>query len=205
MLGISRQGKTCKDGEEMFKQLMDKHKGMTACVLGKGPSLVKYKPIENEIVIGVNDVGNTIPVDYSITTDGFKPGVLGKARIARLTALPHREGFSYDPETEVWFLHCDDLNRDGGSLKYYSKGKVAHSRWLYTCSSSAQPAVHLAWYLGCWKLRMFGIDGGSGYAPGMIEHEDKDYKNPERFTAFLKDTIAVADYYFRNCWTREHV
>jgi len=181
---------------------MNRHEGAKAYVLGKGPSLVKYKPEPGSIVIGVNDVGNTIPVHYSVTTDGFKPGVLGKAMIARLTALPHRHGFNYDPKTEVWFLHCDDVNRDGGSARL-NKRQVAATRRLYCCSSSAQPAVHLAWYLGCTSLHMCGIDGGSGYAPGMIEHVDEKYNNPDRFTFMLKDTLRIANHCFGGRITRE--
>jgi len=181
---------------------MDKHKGEKAYVLGKGPSLERFTKPDDGIVIGVNDVGNTIHTHYSVTTDGFKPGVLGNAEYARLTALPHRQGFAYDPDSEIWFLHCDDLNRDGGSA-LLSKAQVAHSRRLYTCSSSAQPAVHLAWYLGCSELRMYGIDGGTGYAPGMIEHPDQDYSRPDRFTFMLRDTIRLANHLFGNRWTRE--
>jgi len=182
-----------------FRKLMNAHEGKAAVVLGKGPSLDKYEPIEGPIIIGVNDVGNTIPVDYSVTTDGFKPGVLGKAKLAKLTAIPNRAGFDYN-EDEVWFLHCDDTG-DGGPSRL-AREDVAESRWLYTCSSSAQPAIHLAWYLGCTYLHMFGIDGGRGYAKGMIEHEEKDYNHPDRFTKYINSTLRIANICFGNRWER---
>lgn len=184
-----------------FKELMNSHHKHKAYVLGKGPSLAGWERPDDSVVIGVNDVGNFHPVDYSVTTDGFKPGVLGAAKIARLTALPNRGGMDHDKTTEMWFLHCDDLRRDGYACRF-DRETIARTRWLYTCSGSAQPAIHLAWYLGCTELELVGIDGGKGYAKGMVDHADDQYNHPDRFTHMLADTLRVANFCFGKRWTR---
>ena len=44
----------------------------------------------------------------------------------------------------------------------WSRRRLALLPWLYVHDSSVQPAIHLAWYLGCTGLMLVGIDGGCG-------------------------------------------
>jgi hypothetical protein len=182
-----------------FESLMDKHKDREAWILGKGPSLDLYKEKMSRgcVIIGVNNVGNYHRVHYSITTDGFAKDAYGKAEISQLTALPHRGGFSHKKD-DIWFLHCDDMRSDGYAGRL-SKEQVSTSRWLYTCSSSAQPAVHLAWYMGCTKIHMIGIDGGVGYAEGLPRNK----RDPgQTYDDLLIGTLRIANLCFGKNWHR---
>lgn len=173
---------------------MDKHKGEKAYVLGKGPSLERFTTPDDGIVIGVNDVGKRCDLDYVVSTDGYENDLSG-AKV-KLIGVPHHGKFTVE-DGDVWFLHCHDIRRDGAAARL-TKNQVRQTRWLYTASSSIQPAIHLAWYLGCESMELYGVDGGSGQAQGL-EH---DYAKPGVYDFMLPDTVAIANRCFGKNWTR---
>jgi hypothetical protein len=188
----------------MFEGLMNKHEGSKAYVLGAGPSLDNFTQPDDGLVIGVNDVGKRFTLDYVVSTDGYVMDgktFLSEATV-RLIALPYRHkdtgnlSHSINPEDE-WFLHCHDIRRDGCAARL-TKEQVRDTRWLYTASSSIQPAIHLAWYLGCTSMQLVGVDGGSGQATGL-EH---DHAKPGIYDYMIPDTVAIANRCFGKNWTR---
>jgi hypothetical protein len=175
----------------MFEELMNKHEGAKAYVLGKGPSLDKFTQPDDGIVIGVNNVGNRFDLDYVVCTDGYEYSndtQLSDAK-TRLVALPYRDQMngrkrSHDiKDGDIWFLHCHDIRRDGCAARL-TKEQVRETRWLYTASSSIQPAIHLAWYLGCTSMELYGVDGGGQYE------------------MMIPDTVAISNRCFGKNWSR---
>ena len=191
----------------MFEQLMDKHKGAKAYVLGKGPSLDKFTQPDDGVVIGVNDVGKRFALDYVVSTDGYCVAdgtrfITSRKETTRLIGVPHnchktREKVFTVDKGDFWFLHCHDIRRDGCAARL-TKEQVRETRWLYTASSSIQPAIHLAWYLGCTSMQLVGVDGGSGQAKGL----EYDQAKPGIYDFMIPDTVAIANRCFGKNWTR---
>jgi hypothetical protein len=184
-----------------WEQYLNSKQGATAYVVGKGPTLDKWRkdgcPKEpGAVVLGCNDVGNYVDVDYTFTTDGY-------ARVAdkgvRFLGLPYRtesgEKSHHKKKGDEWFLHCHDIRRDGCAARQ-TMAQLAETRWLYTASSSVQPAIHFARYLGCAKLFLVGVDGVGGYAQGVSGTAD----TAEKYAMLRRDTVQISNAMFGKHW-----
>jgi hypothetical protein len=61
-----------KQHEKVFPQFKNKHKGEDFVIMGTGPTLNEYKPIENTITMGINFAHNNhqgIKLDYWVSVD----------------------------------------------------------------------------------------------------------------------------------------
>lgn len=181
-----------------FQEYKDCHAGKIAYVFGKGPSVDIWKEcgmpiLPNSITISVNNFAEIYQTDYVFSTDqGIWFAYSGK--IATFMAMPNDKGKSFEKKADHdWFLHCHDIRRDCAALRL-TKDQIAETRWLYTASSSVQPAIHFAWYTGCSELILVGVDGGTGHSKHIRQAGDSPYE------MMKKDTTRVANYLFGKKW-----
>jgi len=182
-----------------FAELENAHAGRKAWILGKGPTVENYKPEPGSVVIGVNDVGDLHECHYIVTTDGYK--AISQAKAVRLIGVPYQVegGVSFHVrEGDLYFLHLDDLNGEMAASRLI-RPFIKASRWLYCCSSSIQPAIHLAWYLGCTEVELAGVGMGGGYAKGLPTRT----MNTESWYGILwYGTKRILDVLYPDKWTR---
>ncbi len=169
-----------------FAELNNRHAGKPAVILGKGPSLDAWLAAgcpqpEGAVRIGVNQVAAVVPeVIYSVSGDAQMdmPEHL-ELPTQWLRAVPYRtrEGaLSYGEHlpAEVILFHCYPAFADfTQACLNCTRDKLAALAWLHGAMSSADPAVHLAWYLGCTEVLLVGIDGGSTRALVMDGKGDR--------------------------------
>jgi hypothetical protein len=113
-------------------------------------------------------------------------------------AIPYRENGkkSFDHKKADWFLHCHDIRREGTALRQ-TRDQVADTRWLYAASSTAQPAIHFAWYLGCTQLYLVGV-GGSGYSAKF--EGDSGLNTDKAYYMWYQDTKRACNVLFGRNW-----
>ena len=187
-----------------FPGYKNHHQGRPAVVFGKGPSLDLRPPAPpGAITIGVNNVGEYVPVMYSLACDGLPVKPTGKiAHFSGVPASPQSKEGRQTPfvihQGAIWFLHVPDPNREYPATRF-TRSQVATTRYLTAASSSAQPAIHLAWYMGCTSLMLIGVDGKGGYAKTI----GKEFgRSPSyRYASMKKDTMHVAYVLFGNAVT----
>lgn len=169
-----------------FPELNNRHARRPAVIIGKGPSLDAWLAAgcpqpEGAVRIGVNQVAAVVPeVAYSVSGDAQMDRPEHLALPTQwLRAVPYetREGrlnygehlpdqvirFHCYPAVPEFCVACLNSTRD----------ELAALTWLHGAMSSADPAVHLAWYLGCTEVLLVGIDGGQGRAQVMEGHGDR--------------------------------
>ena len=169
-----------------FPELNNLHAGRPAVIIGKGPSLDAWLAAgcpqpEGAVRIGVNQVAVVVPeVVYSVSGDAQMDSPEHLALPTQwLRAVPYetREGrLTYGqrlPDKVIRF-HCyPAVPEFATACLNSSRDEVAALTWLHGAMSSADPAVHLAWYLGCTEVLLVGIDGGSVRAQVMEEQGDR--------------------------------
>jgi hypothetical protein len=185
-----------KRRDDGFAGLMNKYRGYRAIVIGKGPSYDDWTgPEQDDITIGLKDVGLWTPVMYSITTDGYQTPASGK--LGHLVGLPaspvaKREDPMELHAGDMWFHLRQDCKRKYPALQL-TRERVRDSRFLAAASSTAQPAVHLAWYMGCTSLLLVGIDGGGGHAKRIRSMtapvDDSKYRMMRKDTDHIVETL----------------
>lgn len=156
----------CRTSKTMeFSYFKLKHAGETCYIFGTGPSLAKFVETEKapHFSIGINAAVKTAGCTYGITTDkdAFikygKEGVLWflPEYMNESPGVPSREATPNGKNIVLWKMNTW---RDSAKLDQ-SVEELAVSRELYCYSSSAHPAVHLAYYMGAKNLVLVGIDG----------------------------------------------
>lgn len=193
--------------EGLWEALMNRYPGHMAVVVGKGPSLNRWieagcpRPPHSSVVIGVNQVAAVVPdrVPYSVTAD---------VQMQNYLHLPTRwiRGVPYltqngervnllSPCGGEWFeamtlRQVENSRWIPGGAEYdrlgQSRSALLSSRRLFCALSSANPAVHLAWYLGCSSVMLVGIDGGAGRAACLADCPDRS--GPPDYTA-MRDSV----------------
>lgn len=140
--------------------------GFTAYVVGKGVSFDAWKSDgfklpPKSISIGINHVYKFAPVKFSTTCHPTE--VYGNEKIN----IPCFSGYRINqcpvPTPLRSFTFSTDQHRRFQQLKY-TKEQILDMRKFYCASSSSQPAIHLAWLMGCTDIVLIGCDGGSGYS-----------------------------------------
>lgn len=156
----------CRAGRtKKFSDFKLKHQGETCYIFGAGPSLAKFVETEKapHFSIGINAAVEKVECTYGITTDkdAFikcgKEGVLWflPENMNKSHGIPSREATPDGENIVLWKMntskHTTKLDQ--------SVEELAFSQELFCCSSSAHPAVHLAYYMGAKNLVLVGIDG----------------------------------------------
>lgn len=169
-----------------FPELNNLHAGRPAVIIGKGPSLDAWLAAgspqpEGAVRIGVNQVAAVVPeVVYSVSGDAQMDMPEHLALPTQwLRAVPYEtcEGrltYGFHLPDKVIRFHCHPANPEySRTILNCSQDQLAALTCLHGAMSSADPAVHLAWYLGCTELLLVGIDGGQGRAAVMEGHGDR--------------------------------
>lgn len=148
-----------------FSDFKLKHQGETCYIFGAGPGLAKFVEVEKapHFSIGINAAVERSGCAYGITTDkdAFikygKEGVLWflPEYMNESPGIPSREATPNGENIVLWKMNTW---RDSTKLEQ-SVEELAFSRELFCYSSSAHPAVHLAYYMGARNLVLVGIDG----------------------------------------------
>jgi hypothetical protein len=169
-----------------FSELNNRHAGRPAVIIGKGPSLDAWlaagcPQLEGAVRIGVNQVAAVVPeVAYSVSGDAQMDMLEHLALPTQwLRAVPYmtRMGnllYGHHLPDKVIRFNCHPASvafRE--ACLNSSREQMAAMTWLHGAMSSADPAVHLAWYLGCTEVLLVGIDGGEGRAQVMEGHGDR--------------------------------
>lgn len=170
-----------------FPELNNRHARRPAVIIGKGPILDAWLKAgcpqpEGAVRIGVNQVAAVVPeVVYSVSGDAQMDLPEHLALPTQwLRAVPYQKcaggGLTYGehlPEKVIRF-HCQPAVPEFSTACLNStRDEVAALTWLHGAMSSADPAVHLAWYLGCTEVLLVGIDGGSVRAQVMEGQGDR--------------------------------
>lgn len=169
-----------------FAELNNREAGRPAVIIGKGPSLDAWLAAgcpqpQGAVRIGVNQVAAVVPaVVYSVSGDAQMDRTEHLALPTQwLRAVPYEtcEGrLTYGehlPEHVIRF-HCyPAVPEFSAACLNGTRDELASMTCLHGAMSSADPAVHLAWYLGCTEVLLVGIDGGSGRAQAMEGRGDR--------------------------------
>ena len=181
--------------------------GQPCIIAGKGPSFGEWAALghlaqPNTVFIGINHAANAMPFAcFGVSTDDIEALVPRKPHVQWVRGIPYRsycngtssptKDNSTVHEDDFTFVHTEECDK---SRLEQTREQLAVSRKLYCHGSSAHPAIHFAWYLGCQRPVFFGLDGGSGYAPEFTKASDVPPNNvhyPEmrRVSLWLRDTL----------------
>jgi hypothetical protein len=165
---VGRKGAVTKNsmnGTKEFSEFKSKHRGETCYIIGTGPSSVKFARAEKVpyFSIGINEAVKTIGCTYGITTDKDAFIKYGNEEVIwflpeymnEKPGVPSKEPTAPGKNIVLWKMTTwRDISKLNQSLE-----NLAESKELFCYSSSAHPAVHLAYYMGARELVLVGIDG----------------------------------------------
>lgn len=188
---------------KVFPQFKDKHKGEVGVIVATAPSMLKYKPIENAIHIGVNRsfLNKRIKLDYWFSMDlGAIKQCLSELKNTGFTKFfgqivqPYPYKYYYP-----WQVHISDsiIAEFPNSYKYY----IYHENFtninidiekqlLPDNGSCVFQAVMFALYIGIKKLYIVGCDAAcTGYFDGREQSNNSCVRNLPNFWANMKKYI----------------
>ncbi len=184
--------------KEAFDGMKSCFKDREVVVVGTGPTLSKYKPIENAIHIGVNGAWKhrDIQLDYYFiqdgdrrcldsTSEGLRVGLKGVKKIFIGKFLPSNNNWYYRfPEN---YFEIDERVTpfySGGLREDLYRGNVIHTdirfHPLMEFGSVIFPAIHFALYTHPRKIYFVGCDttligkaGGHFYETNLLDDDGK--------------------------------
>lgn len=197
-----------------WESLANSAKGRPAIVIGKGPSLDTWLAAgtpqpDHAVIIGVNHAATLVGCHFGVTSHGEHapfgdiptrwcislPIGVGEARL--LTP----ESFRKPAWARHWFAHTpkheDPLVRD--EHLSHTRAQIADLHSLWNSTSSAHPAIHLAWYLGCTSLCLIGCDGAHGHAQAAMTIGCRPH--PDGYFGTRRNTDRAAERLFGNRWS----
>ncbi len=193
-----------------WPSLMNSCAGRPAVVIGKGPTLDAWLAAgcpqpEGAVRIGVNQVAEVVhEVPFSVSGDGqmdhyfhlptqWLRGVPYLWADTLVTDCP-RADWTFVQEKrpgEGWIKERLRLSRE----------QIAETGCLWYATSSAHPALHFAWYLGCTSVLLVGMDGRGGRAQSLAVSMDRDPPSDEVYADMLRHTHEAADLLFGRRWS----
>jgi len=186
-----------------FHDLQNLHAGRPAVVIGKGPSLDAWLAAgcpqpEGAVRIGVNHVGGAVPCDFNVSVHSDQPE-MDPIPGVWLRGIAH--GWNLMFKEVKWKLpHGGHWMLTGSGIPLLTdRAQVADCHWFWCETSSSQPAIQLAWYLGCDSLMLVGIDGGAAQAEAAKAVPGGTSKAQD-YGRMLKDTWFIADALFGTRW-----
>ncbi|MFO7599369.1 MAG: hypothetical protein R6X27_06110 [Candidatus Desulfacyla sp.] len=152
-------------GTRRFDDFKLKHRGETCYIIGAGPSSTKFTRSEKvpHFSIGINEAVKTVGCTYGITTDKDAFVKFGNEEVIwflpeymnERPGVPSKEPTVPGKNIVLWKMTTwRDISKLDQSLE-----NLAESKELFCYSSSAHPAVHLAYYMGAREVVLVGIDG----------------------------------------------
>lgn len=205
--------------ETPWESLSNSASGRPALILGKGPSLDAWIAAdcphpEQALLIGINDVVATLPNDlhvpWSVSTHRCPEWQHLRTKFVVSYPSVQAAAMTWSEQWLVpdWVAHVF-LHVIGGfhAAKALTREQIAKSHILANQSSSAQPALHFAWYLGCSSLTLVGIDGATSdgiHHYGPTRHTS--YLSPPTpgtfaYSSMRRDTEQIASTLFGNAWS----
>lgn len=180
-------------------QYCNRYNGCSCAIVGKGPGFQRwmddgFRLPPNHISIGINHVYQFAPVKFSTTCH---PGFIYPECKPSIPEFPgYRINQCPNPPPLRSFLFSTDNHRRCELLRY-SKDQILAMRKFYCASSSSQPAIHLAWLMGCTNILLIGLDGGSGYA-GCF---DKNTMNTDKiYNLIRRDNERMLNILYPGSW-----
>jgi len=152
-------------GIRRFSDFKLKHRGETCYIIGAGPSSTRFARSEKVpcFSIGINEAVKTVGCTYGITTDKDAFVKFGNEEVIwflpeymnERPGVPSKEPTVPGKNVVLWKMTTwRDISKLDQSLE-----NLAESKELFCYSSSAHPAVHLAYYMGAREVVLVGIDG----------------------------------------------
>lgn len=189
-----------------------------AIILGKGPSLDAWLAHgcphpDNAVIIGINDVTATLPatlhVPWSVSTHRYEQWK--DLPTQWVISIPATQSSPLVWNKEEWtapawaahnFLHMIGLQVAAD----LTREDLASTHILANHSSSAQPAIHFAWYLGCTSCTLVGIDGpgpqGQHYGPARHgAYLKPPHPGLQTYTGMKLDTERLCNILFDTRWS----
>lgn len=148
----------------LWHELMNAASGRMAVVIGKGKSLDSWLAADRELAapdavfIGVNHACSAVPCHFGVTNHHRTEPMGETCWLESLPRPPKKftaesASWQMSPWAAHWFLHVH-----GWPLLEQNRAQISDSRLLFNQHSSLNPAIHLAWYLGCSRLMLVGVD-----------------------------------------------
>lgn len=201
-----------------WSDLANSAAGRPALVLGKGPSLDAWLdagcPVpDNAMIIGINDVCISLPphirAEWSVST--HRSDSWASLPTQWLCSIP-----ACHPSPLTWanadwsppqiashtFLHIIGLD----AARDLNRHQISQTHILANHSSSSQPAIHFAWYIGCTSLILVGIDGPGPNAQHYGARRHNDYIAPphpglQTYSGMKRDTEKIATILYGQQWS----
>ncbi len=185
--------------------------GRPAVLVGKGPSLdawlAKGCPSPpNAVCVGINNVAWVVPnVPFSVSADVQMDYYAPTASATGTTCI---RGVPYQTTEGEWIAEA----KADGSIWFdahtfnhetrlsQTREELAEHRRLYCRSSSANPGIHLAWYMGFASIVLIGMDGGTGRASALAGLQDRD--PPPTYDLMREHVDAQCDRLWGMKWSR---
>lgn len=183
-----------------WESLANSAAGRPALVIGKGPSLDTWLAAgspqpENAVRIGVNHAAALVPCHFATTTHA-ENDKFADIQTQWLVGIPYAGKTTPPTWAAHWFRHTT-----GFDLLQQSRKQIADLHSLWNQSSSANPAIHFAWYLGCTNLLCVGLDGGHGYSQSALQCTDTPPPKKDGYAQNRSDTQRGATTLFGTRWS----
>jgi hypothetical protein len=182
-----------------------------AIIIGKGPSLDAWlaagRPNPHDaVIIGINHATALHPCHFGVTTHP-EHEAFGDIETLWCVSLPiGGPSAQLTPQSlrkpawaAHWFLHTTASLADRDLLLQQDRSQIADQHTLWCNSSSAHPAIHLAWYLGCDQITLVGLDGGHGYAQA-VQQTTSPPAHPKGYLGTRRDTDRACERLFGTRW-----
>ena len=190
----------------LWHELNNRHAGgQMALIVGKGPTLDAWlaagcpRPDCPHVVIGVNHAGARFPfpADYHISGHKFAEfGDIPGAWAVGVNSQDSRRDVHWDvPEYAAWWF----LVTYGWKARSFTRDQIARTHRLFHQTSSAQLALHFAWYLGFDSVQLIGIDGGRAHAQAMADVPGVTAPTAD-YDLLRQHTHDLADHLFPRRW-----
>lgn len=205
-----------------WQSLNNLYSGKPGIIIGRGPSLDQWleegspKP-DDSVVIGINGACDVTPCDFSVSCDADANSLVGintkwVRGIPYITnSIPIAPG-KVEPGRETWelpsgieelaFYHGEHDAPGRDSRIRQTRKHIELFRRLYCSSSSMHPAIHFAWYLGCQKVMVVGMDGHGGRAKATQHLPGKEPPPDHIYAKMRTESENLLNTLFPNAWVR---
>ena len=206
-------------------ELNNKHKGEACWIMGSGPSLdnLSHNSITGPRIY-INQVAFVLPAlanetYWMVNDDAWARGLAGSWDEHLKALLDGNDMIGVFRNPMYWWklgakgsfapnwietqapqgdnvIYWDGSKPVNDEALCYTRDEVTTKNMLYSRQGSLCVAVHLAWYMGCDKIKLSGFDGTNGRAD-MLKHEyriTKPSASPIKYRPHKKLGLDAAEY-----------